>query len=60
MIVGESTIFVMKTGSEGHSEHASLERVSYIGLGGLGMVIDDDNLAPGHIVLGTNHGVKYS
>jgi hypothetical protein len=38
----------MKMGSEGHSEHASLERVSYIGLGGLGMVIGDDNLAPGH------------
>jgi hypothetical protein len=42
---------VMKMGSEGHSEHASLETVSYIGLGGLGMVIGDDNLAPGHIVL---------
>ena len=43
----------MKMGSEGHSEHASLEKVSYIGLGGLGMVIGDGNLAPGHIMLGT-------
>ena len=47
-------------GSECHSEHASLERASNIGLDSLGMIIDDDNLAPGHIVLGTNDGVKYS
>jgi hypothetical protein len=48
----------MKMASEGHSEHASLERASYIGLDGLGMAIDDDNLAPGHI--GRERSVKYS
>ena len=50
---------MMKIVSEGHSEHASLERASDIGLERLGMVIDDDNLAPGHIVVGTD-SVKYS
>jgi len=46
-------IFEMKMGSECHSEHEGLERPFSIGLDGLGMIIDDGNLAPGHIVLGT-------
>jgi len=43
----------VKMGSDGRLEYTSLGRTSCIGLGGLGMVIKDDNLAPGHIMLET-------